>query len=953
MKKLSFIAALLCASMISFAQDLVYDTNFALASNGSSASASSGNAALAIDGNEGTRWESAQTDTESWTLNMGQARTFSRIKILWEGAYAKQFTLSCSNDSVNWTNLYTEANLTQAGWQTIEVTQTTAQYIKYQGIERATTYGQSFFEFQVLLPGVSVLTSIQLTAPSKIAKVGEGIALTAKALDQNGAEMEATINYEITPADAGAVTNGNYVPAKVGNASIVAKSGTVASPAIEVFGYEGNNLVLSTNLVNDNKIIAQVAVDPNGSANDAFFAVDGNDGSVWQGSLTNGTADDEASRTYDAWFVADMGAFYSIDLITIHFEGACSQEYHVDFGVDTTNWALGYNYVGAAGINGRTDMLSAAELNNNLKARYVRFWSTKAGTQWGMKVFEFQVFGREWIAPDDDVAPVMVSATLDSKTWNSAVIAVAATDNNEVTKYHVVDATHEIDVRLVPNDGKITVTGLTASTAYNFTITALDAAQNESANNKQVAVTTDAHAVVPTVAAPVPTWPASQVKSIYSDAYEFAPASLSSYNEGWWDNPTLTEETIGGDKYLHYNGRMTGMVGWQFGDISVSTMEYIHVDIWPSDNGTINMGPTSPATPSNAVASVALTVQGGQWNSIDIPVADLLAANPNFTLNDVFQNQFTGYSAQTDFSVDNVYFYRTTPLADDEAPTNVYAAVASADFFSVSLAASATDNLSSISYIVKIGEDTVANGSGASGDTVTVLVKNLLPNTDYNFSVIAVDESGNAAEPVAVVAKTRVTPAPAPTPTLAAEDVKSLFCDAYEPATTVNDFRENWWNGAELIQSKLAEDDNVLFYIPTADGGSHGWAFDTLDATGYTKLHFSIYPLAAGSIRIYPVVVGTTEADYYRTSEALVANEWNDVVCDFAGQALDKVKQLGWNSYYALGSFFIDNVYFYKEAGQGIDAVEDGAKAIKVIENGQLFIIKNGVKYNALGTEVR
>ena len=50
----------------------IYDVNFALASNGSSATASSGNAGAAIDGDEGTRWESSQTDDETWTLDMGQ-----------------------------------------------------------------------------------------------------------------------------------------------------------------------------------------------------------------------------------------------------------------------------------------------------------------------------------------------------------------------------------------------------------------------------------------------------------------------------------------------------------------------------------------------------------------------------------------------------------------------------------------------------------------------------------------------------------------------------------------------------------------------------------------------------------------------------------------------------------------------------------------------------------------
>lgn len=39
-------------------------------------------------------------------------------------------------------------------------------------------------------------------------------------------------------------------------------------------------------------------------------------------------------------------------------------------------------------------------------------------------------------------------------------------------------------------------------------------------------------------------------------------------------------------------------------------------------------------------------------------------------------------------------------------------------------------------------------------------------------------------------------------------------------------------------------------------------------------------------------------------------------------------------------------------ATQAIDNIEAGAKAVKTFENGQLVIIKNGVKYNALGAQL-
>jgi hypothetical protein len=40
------------------------------------------------------------------------------------------------------------------------------------------------------------------------------------------------------------------------------------------------------------------------------------------------------------------------------------------------------------------------------------------------------------------------------------------------------------------------------------------------------------------------------------------------------------------------------------------------------------------------------------------------------------------------------------------------------------------------------------------------------------------------------------------------------------------------------------------------------------------------------------------------------------------------------------------------EGSQGVENVLDGEKAVKTFENGQLVIIKNGVKYNALGAQL-
>ena len=936
MRKIFFLVAFLSASIMSFA-DKVYDVNFALASEGSSATASSGNAALAIDGDNGTRWESAQTDDETWTLDMGQARTFSRIKINWEGAYAKEFTLSISNDGESWSNLYTETNLTQAGWQTIDVDETTARYIQYHGTKRATGYGQSFWEFQVLLPGVSVLTKIELSAPA-VAKVAEGVSLAARALDQNNAEMSVALSYEITPADAGAVVDGKYVPAKVGNASIVAKSGSVSSPAIEIFGYEGTNLALSTNIETDNKIIAQSDFAPNGT--NAFFAVDGNDGSVYQGSATNGTAGTDEARTFDAWFVVDLGANYSIDLITIHFEGACAQDYHVDFSENNTDWVLGYNHIGTAGINGRTDMLST-KLDNNNKVRYVRFWSTKAATQYGMKIFEFQVFGREYVASDDTEKPVMGNATLVSKTWNSAIIAVDATDNDEVAKYHVVDLAQSFDAKFVATNGQITVTGLKPSTAYYFMIYAVDAAQNESQYAKSVGVTTDAHVSEPQAACAAPTWPAGQVQAIYSPTYN------ADCNFQDWGSGTAYTSTDYGKKFALAGGGYFGMDGFA---LNCPLMEKLHADIWIADDATLRIVPicrNAADTGNEPEIGEFVTLRGQQWNSIDLTLSEGEFAKVTNWSN-VYQVKIDN-AANLTIWLGNLYFYRAEPLVDNEAPTNVQASVAGAGYFSATLAVSAEENSGVVNFRVLNGDQEVAKGGGASGQTAHITVPNLKANTEYTFSVVAYDANDNAAEPVNVQVTTLAAPAPADLPTYDAENVKGVYTDNY---TNVAMSIQGWHAEPAISAGLLAENRQALCITPNNTPNScFGLAFPAMDITAYDALELDIYPLAENAV-LDIQVIGVGAAS---TTFNLTANEWNHISLDIDGNTKTNCEQIGfYNCPNLQGVCFVQNLLFVQDGDTtAIENTEIGEKAIKMIENGQLIILRDGKRYTITGVRVK
>ena len=260
-----FISFILCTLTLSaFAQET--DVNFALTANGATATATSGNPLLAMDDNIGTRWESEhKVDPQTFTIDLGQVRTFNTIQIVWEGAYAKDFTVSVSSDSAVWNQIlkvedqYIPTQLTQ----THLIDATTARYVQFQGTERALDYGYSFFEFRVYLSGVSKLTTLEAKPAANISKVGEGIAINLTAKDQNGQIMtdagEAT--YTILPADAGTITNNVYTPAKVGSALIKVAIGEVEATPFEVFAYDGENAAASASK-ESSKVIAQSDINP-------------------------------------------------------------------------------------------------------------------------------------------------------------------------------------------------------------------------------------------------------------------------------------------------------------------------------------------------------------------------------------------------------------------------------------------------------------------------------------------------------------------------------------------------------------------------------------------------------------------------------------------------------------------------------------------------------------------
>lgn len=105
-------------------------------------------AAAAVDGDPGTRWSSLFSDPQSITVDLGASHSINRVKLSWEAAYGKAYTIQTSADGTNWTTVYTAAN-GDGGTDDISFPEVQARYVKMNGMERATAYGYSLWEFEV------------------------------------------------------------------------------------------------------------------------------------------------------------------------------------------------------------------------------------------------------------------------------------------------------------------------------------------------------------------------------------------------------------------------------------------------------------------------------------------------------------------------------------------------------------------------------------------------------------------------------------------------------------------------------------------------------------------------------------------------------------------------------------------------------------------------------------
>jgi len=398
----------------------------------------------------------------------------------------------------------------------------------------------------------------------------------------------------------------------------------------------------------------------------------------------------------------------------------------------------------------------------------------------------------------------------------------------------------------------------------------------------------------PPLTTPAPTPPvrvSTDVMSVYSNAYTPVPGTRN-YNPNWGQSTVVTNETIGADNLLKYSN--LNFQGTDFGgNIDVSGMTFVHIDVYSLNETSLSFYLISTATGERQVALTPLTQNG--WNSYDIPLTSYTSQS-GFSVASLFQFKMVGSGGKTIY-VDNMYFWK--PAAELINPTialgDINKMVGDADF----TVSATSDSPGTISYgssnpaVVTISGTTVhIVGAGTATITASQVASGL-----YN--------PGSTTATLTVTYPPLATAAPTP-PARNPWDVISLYSSAYTPYSELA-----CQNIASTSDVQLEGNDTKLM----ANFNIEIFTFTAANLTPMTTLHMDVYSNDCTAMNIWLLNNGDRNAQI-----TLLPNQWNSIdipMATYTNQGLNpngvffmKFESLNGGE----KTVYVDNIYFYRPA---------------------------------------
>ena len=101
-----------------------------------------------MDGDPGTYWSSEFKDGAWLAVDLGAAKTIRRVRIQWETAFAKGFSVQVSTDGKNWTDVY-RTDDGKGGVSEIKFAPVEARHVRLVCTKRGTQWGNAVCELEV------------------------------------------------------------------------------------------------------------------------------------------------------------------------------------------------------------------------------------------------------------------------------------------------------------------------------------------------------------------------------------------------------------------------------------------------------------------------------------------------------------------------------------------------------------------------------------------------------------------------------------------------------------------------------------------------------------------------------------------------------------------------------------------------------------------------------------
>jgi len=378
----------------------------------------------------------------------------------------------------------------------------------------------------------------------------------------------------------------------------------------------------------------------------------------------------------------------------------------------------------------------------------------------------------------------------------------------------------------------------------------------------------------PTNNAPDPTNLPEDVISIYGGTYTNI---ATNYDPNWGQsghtqvNPNFDPGT--GNlvlAYPNFNYQGTEIVA-----TNASAMEFLHVDVWTNANPATTTLQVSPIN-AGGVGEVLVTIPftSGSWFSIDIPKS----AFTGMTWNNIFQMKFAangpGSVVPVDIYLDNIYFWKApVDPADDATLSNLFVDGTSVAGFS---SATETYNIGLPNGTVTVPQVTATTSNPAASSVITQAAS--LPGS---ATVVVTSENTNFTKTYtvnfSVVGPSTAAPTP---PARPAEDVISIFSDAYAPIGELNyqgvdgqpsndnTFNTSWCPANTSLVQVQGNNTNLITGL-----GCEGIAFldYRFDASDFTFFHMDIYTDSDTQDKSFNIKFsnwngGTQEANAYEFS---------------------------------------------------------------------------------------